>query len=290
MKIESMGALRADLGECPVWYGQQLWLLDCRQGLIYALDPASGRILARHAVPPPVGSFAFNRDGAIVLALKEEIALLQLDTGQLRTLARIETRHPQVRLNDGISLADGSFVVGTMHVSREPGEAPQGGLYRLDTRLQLHKLEEGLGITNGPSVNPCNGRFHVADSERRAIYSYAMAADGTLADRQIFVHTDVHDSGPDGCCFDSEGGLWTALVRAGALARFDTQGRLTHKIALPVAHPSALCFGGAAMEDIFVTSIRDSGRLRASGPLDGAVLKLTGLGFRGTARPLCHMP
>jgi hypothetical protein len=44
------------------------------------------------------------------------------------------------------------------------------------------------------------------------------------------------------------------------------------------------------MADLFVTTIRDSGRLSASGPLDGAVLKLTGLGFRGSARPLCRMP
>lgn len=290
MEIKRLGDLKTELGECPVWYGQQLWLMDCRMGLIYALDPDTGDITARHEVPPPVGSFAFNGDGCIVLALKEEIAALNLSNGYLRTLARMEVSHPHLRLNDGISLADGSFVVGTMHVFREHDEVPLGGLYRLDTRLQLHKLEEGLGITNGPAVNPVNGRFYVADSAVRTIYSYAMATDGTLADKQIFIQTDAYDSGPDGCCFDNEGGLWTALVRAGALARFDMQGCLSHKIDLPVAHPSALCFGGPEMADLFVTSISDSGRLSASGPLDGAVLKLTGLGFRGAARPLCRMP
>lgn len=290
MEIKRLGDLKTELGECPVWYGEQLWLMDCRKGLIYALDPDTGVITARHEVPPPVGSFAFNGDGCIVLALKEEIAALNLSNGHLRTLARMEVSHPHLRLNDGTSLADGSFVVGTMHVFREPDEVPLGGLYRLDTRLQLHKLEEGLGITNGPAVNPVNGRFYVADSAVRTIYSYAMATDGTLADKQIFVQTDTYDSGPDGCCFDNEGGMWTALVRAGALARFDMQGCLSHKIDLPVAHPSALCFGGPEMADLFVTSISDSGRLSASGPLDGAVLKLTGLGFRGAARPLCRMP
>jgi L-arabinonolactonase len=290
MEIKRLGNLKTELGECPVWYGQQLWLLDCRKGLIYALNPDTGDITARHAVPPPIGSFAFNGDDCIVLALKEEIAALNLSNGHLRTLARIEASHPHLRLNDGTSLADGSFVVGTMHVFREPDEVPLGGLYRLDTRLQLHKLEQGFGITNGPAVNPVNGRFYVADSAVRIIYSYAMASDGTLADKHIFVETDTYNSGPDGCCFDSEGGLWTALVRAGALARFDLQGRLTHKIDLPVLHPSALCFGGPEMSDLFVTSISDSGRLSASGPVDGAVLKLTGLGFQGAARPLCRLP
>ncbi|MET1115964.1 MAG: SMP-30/gluconolactonase/LRE family protein [Comamonas sp.] len=290
MDIQQLGDLKTELGECPVWHGQQLWLLDCRAGVVYALDPDTGAITARHEVPPPLGSFAFNRDGRIVLALKEAIAMLDPGNGQLRTLARLDVSHPDLRLNDGTSLPDGSFVVGTMHPFLSAGEAPLGGLYRLDTELQLHKLEEDLVITNGPGVNPINGRLHVADSARKIIYSYAMAADGTLADKQIFVRTDAQGSGPDGCCFDNEGGLWTALVRAGALARFDLQGKLTHKIDLPLTYPSALCFGGPAMADLFVTSIRNSGRLSASGPLDGAVLKVTGLGFQGSARPLCRMP
>ncbi|VTU33469.1 L-arabinolactonase [Variovorax sp. PBS-H4] len=292
MEIRRLGNLKTALGECPLWHGAHLWLMDCRQGLILALDSDTGEVTARHEAPPPLGSFAFNGDGfdCIVLSLKEEIAALNLRTGRLRSLARIEASSPHLRLNDGISLPDGSFVVGTMHVFRAADEPPLGGLYRLDTRLQLHKLDEGLGVANGPCVNPANGRLHVADSAARVIYSYAFAADGTLADKQVFVRTEVLDSGPDGCAFDTEGGLWTALVRTGALARFDGQGRLTHKIELPLAHPSALCFGGPQMGDLFVTSISDSGRLSASGPLDGAVLKLTGLGFRGFARPVCRMP
>lgn len=292
IEIQRLGDLKTALGECPLWHGQQLWLMDCREGLIHALDPDSGAVTARHAAPAPLGSFAFNGDrgDSLVLALKEEIAALDLHSGQLRTLARLEVSHPHLRLNDGIALADGSFVVGTMHVFREPGEAPLGGLYRLDTALQLHKIDEGYGITNGPCVNPLDGRLHVADSAARVIYSYAVTAEGTLADKRLFVRTDVHESGPDGCTFDSEGGLWTALVRKGALARFDRAGQLTHEIDLPVAHPSALCFGGPGMADLFVTSISDSGRLSASGPLDGAVLKVTGTGFRGAARPVCRMP
>ncbi|MBS0339053.1 MAG: SMP-30/gluconolactonase/LRE family protein [Proteobacteria bacterium] len=290
MEIRRLGDLKTALGECPLWHGGQLWLLDCRAGLVCALDPGTGAVMRRHEVPPPLGSFAFNADGRIVLALKEQISALDLRTGQLQTLARIDASHEHLRLNDGTSMPDGSFLVGTMHVFREPGEAPLGGLYRLDTKLQLHKLDDGLGITNGPCLNPVNGRLHVADSAERVIYSYAIADDGTLFDKKVFLRTDAYDSGPDGCCFDSEGGLWTALVRTGALARFDMQGQLTRKIGLPVAHPSALCFGGPDMADLFVTTISDSGRLSASGPLDGAVLKLTGVGFKGAVRPECRMP
>lgn len=290
MQITRLGDLTTALGECPVWHGQQLWLMDCRVGLIHALHPVTGQRLASHEAPPPTGSFAFNHDGRLVVALKEEIAALNPHNGDLQLLARLDVSHPHLRLNDGISLDDGSFVVGTMHVPREPGEALLGGLYRLDTSLQLHRMTDGLGITNGPCVSPVSGRFFVADSAARLIYSHRLQADGSLSDKQVFINTEAQGSGPDGCCFDTAGGLWTALVRAGALARFDKQGQLTHRIELPLAHPSALCFGGPDMTELFVTSISDSGRLSASGPLDGAVLKLRGLGFSGVARPMCRLP
>lgn len=291
MQITRLGELKTALGECPVWHGGQLWLLDCRRGLVHALDPGTGHETARHEAPAPLGSFAFHESGdTIVLALKEAVAALHLRSGRLRTLARIEASHPDLRLNDGISLPDGSFLVGTMHVLRAPDEPPLGGLYRLDEHLELRRLDEGFGVANGPCVNPRTGRLHVADSAARVIYSYALAPGGTLADKQVFVRTDAEGSGPDGCAFDTEGGLWTALVRVGALARYDAAGRLTHRIALPLAHPTALCFGGPAMDEVFVTSISDSGRLSASGPLDGAVLKISGLGLTGLARPLCRLP
>lgn len=290
MHITRLGELKTALGECPVWYGDQLWLMDCRLGLIHALDPDTGQRMASHEAPPPTGSFAFNHDGNLVVALKEAIAALNPKSGELHLLARLDVSHPHLRLNDGISLDDGSFVVGTMHVPREPGEPALGGLYRLDTGLQLRRIEEGLGITNGPCVNPVSGRFLVADSAARIIWSHHLSPDGSLSDKQVFVNTEAQDSGPDGCCVDNAGGLWTALVRAGAVARFDMRGQMTHRIELPVEHPSALCFGGPGMADLFVTSISDSGRLSASGPLDGAVLRLRGLGFCGVARPLCRMP
>lgn len=292
MEIHRLGSLTTLLGECPTWHGGRLWLLDCRAGLVFAIDPQTGELLARHEAPAPLGSFAFNGEGCdtIVLALKEAICALELATGRLASLAHIEQSHPHLRLNDGIALADGSFIVGTMHVERGPGEPPLGGLYRLDTDLRLRKLDDHFGVTNGPCVNPLDGRLHVADSEARVIYSYAVDADGTLTDKRVFVRTDQYGSGPDGCVFDTDGGLWTALVRVGALARFDTQSRLTQRIELPLAHPTAVCFGGPDLSDLFVTSISDSGRLSASGPMDGGVLKLTGLGYTGLPRPTCRMP
>jgi L-arabinonolactonase len=293
VRIERVGALAADLGECPLWDDgrRRLWFMDCRHGRIFSIDPEDAdRGIERIDVPPPAGSFAFNDDGRLVVALKESIALVEpRSAAPPRIVARIDDSHPDLRLNDGTAMPDGSFVVGTMHVERGDGEPPLGGLYRLSPAGELRKLDRGFGVCNGPRVSPRNGRFHVCDSAARRIFSYAIDAGGGLSDRRPFVDTATLGSGPDGCCFDDRGGLWTALVRVGALARFDAGGRMTHRIDVPVAHPSALCFGGPGLADLFVTSIRDSGRLRANGALDGAVLRLRGSGFRGQAPSLCRI-
>ncbi|RZT94178.1 sugar lactone lactonase YvrE [Advenella incenata] len=283
--IEPLGSVRAALGECPIWdmENQRLWFMDCRAGLIHQIDPATGRTVATSEVPAPAGSFALNADGRLVVALKEAIALYDPATEVWQTIAQIEDSHPNLRLNDGEALADGSFIVGTMHVLRNEGEPPLGGLYRLYPHGGFIKLASNIGITNGPCVSPVDGRFYVSDSSVRTIYSYAIAGDGTLADRRLFVNTQVYVSGPDGCCFDSAGGLWTALVHAGAIARFGPDGALTNKIELPLTHPASLCFGGENLDELFVTSIRDSGRLRGDKPLDGAVLRVRGMGAQGRA-------
>lgn len=300
--ISRVGAFVADLGECPLWEAAsgRLWFMDCRRGLILGTDPESAAnrgggggdddaATTTVAVPAPAGSFAFNDDGRLVVALKEEIALVDPRDGALERIARIDDSHPNLRLNDGSALPDGSYLVGTMHVFRADGEPPLGGLYRLWPDGRLRRLARGIGVTNGPRVGPRDGRLYVCDSARRSIFSHAFDAAGGLTDERLFVDTDPLASAPDGCCFDDEGGLWTALVHAGALARFGPDGRLTRRIDLPVAHPTSLCFGGAARDVIYVTSIRDSGRLHADGPLDGAVLRVTGSGARGQPAPLCRL-
>lgn len=288
MQIERIGTLRAALGECPVWdaAGGQLWMADCRKGLILSVTPDSGR-LQSWQLPAPLGSFAFNGEDELVVALKESFALFRPADGSLRTLADIGVSHPNLRLNDGTPLPDGSFVAGTMHIYREAGEAPLGGLYRLDRRGTLARIAQGIGVVNGPALHPDGTHLHVCDSAARTIYRYRMDAQAGLSGREVFADTDALGSAPDGCCFDQEGGLWTALVHAGAVVRFDRDGNLDRRIDVPVAHPASLCFGGDDLTDLYVTSISDSGRLSADGPLDGALLRIRGAGYAGAQRPRC---
>lgn len=288
--IQRITGLTLALGECPTWDAkqQQLWCIDSRAGKIHSFNLLT-KAIHTLAVPAPAGSFVLNHDGNLIVALKEEIALLQPTTGQLRTLAQLNISHPNLRFNDGAVMPDGSYVVGSMHIFRPEGEAPLGGLYRFTTMGQLQLIANDLAVVNGPCTSPVNQHLYVCDSAAKRIYSFAVDRNGALSDRAVFADTTELASAPDGCCFDSEGGLWTALVHAAALVRYDTAGKVTHRIELPVAHPASLCFGGANLDVLYVTTISDSGRLKAEGPLDGGILQLTGTGFRGTPRPLAQI-
>lgn len=287
--IQPLGLLQTQLGECPVWDAQRqwLWLIDSRAGWLLALD-ATGAERVRCELPPPLGSFALNQDGRLVLALRDTVVLFDPVSGRLQTLGRLEEQHPHLRLNDGAALSDGSFCVGTLHTFRAPDEPPLGGLYRMDTRGLMQRVDRGYGVVNGPVQHPVTGRLHVCDSSERRIYAYPWPPEPTWA-RELFADTGALGSAPDGCCFDDEGGLWTALVHRGELVRFDEAGHCSQRFSLPLTHPSSLCFGGPELRTLYVTSIADSGRLRADGPLDGRVLQVAGLGRRGAARPQCRI-
>lgn len=284
---ERISTLTLALGECPVWdeQRQQLWCVDCLQGFIYAVNPDTS-YYQQHQVPAPCGSFFLNHDGRLVLALKDSVALYDPETRVLQPLAERDITHSNLRFNDGSVMPDGSFVVGTMHIFRAEGEPVLGGVYRLDIQGRLQKLDDGLAVVNGPCISPINQRLHVCDSAAKLIYSYAVDEQGLLSDKRIYADTSSLQSAPDGCCFDAQGGLWTALVHAAALARFDAQGQLSTLIQLPVAHPSSICFGGSGLEDLYITSISNSGRLHAAGPLDGAILRITNSGYQGARRPV----
>lgn len=101
--------LTAALGECPVWHGQQLWLVDCREGVIYALDTDTGEVTARHEAPPPLGAFGFNGDdGAASLrhagsapqrvtprAVDRDLRPCHAPQTAARVRPRVESRNPE---------------------------------------------------------------------------------------------------------------------------------------------------------------------------------------------------
>jgi len=266
------------LGESPCWDArtQALAWIDALAGTLHRWWPATGQH-ETHTLPAPVGSIAPCRDDAVVVALQHRFARYDFGTRQLTTLARIDSEHPDLRLNDGKCDAWGNFIAGTLHYNRAADAPLLGGLYRLRPDARLEKLAEGFALTNGPCFSPDGQTLYVADSTARTIWAFDYHPERPLGRRRVFAQTETLGSGPDGATVDAEGHLWTVLVRTGELARFAPDGRLERRVALPATHPTSLSFGGPQLATAYVTSISRSVHLAGTRPQDGGLFAVDGL-------------
>jgi len=179
-----------------------------------------------------------------------------------RLLAPISHAQAGMRCNDGRCDRAGRFWVSTM--VRDMGlAAPQGVLYRMDASAQgpvLRAQRGGLITGNGLAFSPDGKLAYLSDSHPQVqqIWQFDVDADGGLQSQRSFVDMRQHPGRPDGAAVDQDGCYWTCANDAGLLLRFTPQGVLDMQVHLPMDKPSMCAFGGARLDQLFVTSIRAS--------------------------------
>jgi L-arabinonolactonase len=280
---------KAILGEGPLW--------DAQEQRIYWIDSVGQKIFRAEAdgtgvetwnVPAKIGSLALRRQGGAVLALESGIHLFDFDSGRCELLVDPEADKPTTRLNDGKVDRRGRFFFGSMDV---PEAQKIGTLYRLDPDFSLHRMDDGIIVSNGPCWSPDDRTFYFADSRSAKIsaYDYDLQT-GSLSNKRAFAafdNSDLRRGAPDGATVDAEGYLWSAAVFSGELRRFAPDGTLDHTIKLPVNNVTSLNFGGPNLDVIYCTSI---GRMHLpglpdDGPTGGSVFAVSNSGFRGGEEP-----
>ena len=266
---------RAELGECPVWSEpeQVLYWIDIRAPAMHRLDPATGENRT-WPMPSRIGSFALRESGGAVVALVDGFHLLDFDTGEVTFLAGPE-HVPGTRFNDGKVSPDGRFWAGTM--DEELLSRPIAVLYRLDPDGSLHRMVDGLIVSNGLAWTADGGTMFHSDSKGPVIWAYDYdPGTGDIANRRLVARSTEQHGRPDGAAVDEEGFYWSAGISAGVLNRWSPDGRLVRSIPLPCSNPTAPCFGGPDMKTIFVTSLRHDlpADVLAAKPLSGGIFAI----------------
>ena len=277
------------LGEVPNWdvATERLWFIDGLGGKLLSCD-ADGGNLASWGMGCVIGSYALRESGGAIVALETGLHTFDLDSGAFSLIAHPEAGKQGMRLNDGRVDARGRFVVGSLDlgsldVERTP-DTSGGTLYRLDPDLSLHVLERGVTISNGIAWSPDDRMFYFADCMIDRIYAYDWNSDsGMPSNRRLFAQTEK-GAIPDGACVDAEGGYWFvtngAATGVGEVRRLAPDGSLDRVITMPVACPTSLCFGGADLDVLYVTTMNMPTTAKAS-PHDGALFAIHGTGARG---------
>ncbi len=278
---------RNTLGEGPLWDvdEQRLYWIDSHHNQIFRTT-ADGHEVEQWTVPATIGSMALRREGGAVVSLRTGLHLYDFKTCALELITHPEHGRPNIRLNDGKVDREGRFVVGSYDETMfgpEPSASPRGVLYRLDVDLTLNRLEEGIGVSNGPCWSPDGRTFYFADTWANKVWAYDWDATGTPSRKRVFV-AGSGPGMPDGATVDSEGFLWNAWNGAstghGEIRRYAPDGTLDRRIELPSLKVTSLMFGGPELDVLYVTSMGMSG-FPEDRPVDGALFAIKGLSVRG---------
>lgn len=285
LQIDFIGEQRDRLGECPLWdeRNQVLYWIDAKRCLIHCLVAASGE-RREWCLPSEIGSIALCESGRLLVAMEREIGFLDVseggDVSAFECLASVAHAEPRMRLNDGRTDRAGRFLVGSLKLAPA---TPVGALYQLEPSGQVRTLETGIRVSNTLGFSPDGRTLYFADSLSHQIRAYDYdPLTGVASAMQVFADTSDLGSGPDGAAVDAEGHVWVALVMKGQLARFRPDGSLERLVDLPTPHPSCLCFGGAALDTLYVTSLSDTGNtIKTHDPRAGRLLAVRGIGIKG---------
>lgn len=286
--VECVLREEAIVGESPVWSPteQALYWVDITGRKIHRFDPATG-VNKTHRLPKPVTALALRAKGGLVLSLRKEFALFDLETEELTYLGNPEVDLPDNRFNDAKCDRQGRFWAGTM--GDVHWDAPSGSLYRLDPDGEITRLQRDVICANGMGWSPDNRTMYFTESFRYAIFAYDFdAAAGTISNRRIFAEIDRASGGfPDGLTVDAEGHVWSVLNAIGRVVRYTPDGRIERAIELPVPRPCGCIFGGAEFDTLYITTARETLTPEeiAKYPTSGSLFAATP-GVRGLPEPL----
>ena len=273
---------KCELGEGPIWDGRagRLWWLNILARELHQYDPATkqDRVLSLPQMP---GTVVGRASGGLMLALEDGFAAYDPETERLEMLVDPEADKPGNRFNDGKCDPAGRFVAGTMQYD---AAEPDGALYSLDLDGTVRRLEDHVYCSNGLAWSEDGKTMYYIDSMccRVDAFDYDVST-GTIANRRPVVEIPKAEGLPDGMTIDVDDNIWVAHFGGGCVSHWDPRtGRRLGEVRLPVTNITACWFGGADLEDLYITTAFEgmSEEERAANP-DSGGLYLSRPGVRG---------
>ncbi len=140
---------------------------------------------------------------------------------------------------------------------------------------EVRVVADDLAFPNGMAVSADGGTLVVADSYRHHLVGFAIADDGSLAERRVWA--DLGDHNPDGICLDADGAAWYADVPHQVCVRVAEGGEVLDTVDLDRGG-FACMLGGAAVPALYVVAAVWPGAagLMTHTEWDGQVLRKRG--------------
>ncbi|MFC7523228.1 SMP-30/gluconolactonase/LRE family protein [Parapedobacter sp. GCM10030251] len=111
---------------------------------------------------------------------------------------------------------------------------------------RVTRLDSQFKQPNGIIGTPDGKFLYVADIGDSKIYRYAIQANGTLADKQLFA-----SQGSDGMTIDAEGNIY---LTGKGIDVYNPAGQKIEHIDIPANWTANVCFGGPNRDLLFITA------------------------------------
>ncbi len=242
------------LVEGPLWVpGRGLMFSDVLNGGVFCLDPG-GNVGSVFEHRRGIGGMALHEAGGLVVSGRN-VSYKPFDGGDTVLLLDRDPDAGNVGYNDLTTDAAGRIYVGSLGASpvfadgREPAA---GDLWMIDLDGSARIVGREIWLTNGLGFSPDGQTLYHSDSSVRTVWRYAVAGNGELGAKEVFVRTET--GVPDGLAVAEDGSVWVAVAGGHGVAVFDAAGSQRRLVEIPEPMCTSVCFGGDDLADLYVVS------------------------------------
>ncbi|MDP1852497.1 MAG: SMP-30/gluconolactonase/LRE family protein [Candidatus Planktophila sp.] len=257
MNIEIFDERRCVLGEGPTSSGQT-------NNHVMWIDILSFKVLWRDIISGEFGSFETPAEVGFALPRKNFGVVVGHSSGAtLRDIDGTESPLPSwleaeseplkipVRWNDAKVAPNGELFAGTMAFDGKEGA---GSLYKFSKDgKSITKLLSSVSISNGLDWSPDGSYFYYIDTLTMQLDRFDYSDHG-ITNRRTLVTFEEKDGMPDGGCSDSGGGMWVGFWGGSHIRRYDSRGKKTHEIKMPVKNITSCAFAGENLDMLVITT------------------------------------
>lgn len=243
---------QCDLGEGPLWHPerQQFFWFDINGRKLLSRD---GETPLEWQFDEHVSAAAWIDRETLLIASQTALLRFHIGSGDREVLCPMEADNPVTRSNDGRADPFGGFWIGTMGLQLEPGA---GCIYRY-YRGALEELYPDISISNSICFAPDGRTAYYCDTSKQQIMAQPLDNEGWPRGKpEVLVDLRAEDLRPDGSVVDAEGAIWNAQYGAGRVARYLPDGSFDRAIEVPGQNTTCPAFGGAGLDQMFITTAR----------------------------------
>jgi sugar lactone lactonase YvrE len=275
--------------ESPRWHDGRWWVSDFYRHLVLTVD-TDGRAEEVLEVEGQPSGLGWMPDGSLlVVSMRDRRILRRSPDGEV-------SEHADVahlcggHLNDMVVDARGRAYAGNFGFDLMGfGDPAPAALIRVDPDGTATVAAEEMLFPNGSVITPDGRTLIVGETAGARYTAFTIEDDGALSDRRVWAQVAPAPEigtleetlaqlkfGPDGCCLDAEGHIWSADEVNARCVRLAPGGEIVAEIPAPEGLDTFACMlGGEDGRTLLICAAPDFLEHNRTGASDAVLLTAT---------------